>query len=392
MNELDEVSKLMNKELAQPTLEMMRDQRVLMDPYLLWADAEGVPIIEDFGVDLRKVETGRWDRLDADGAFVHLKGRGDFMSMFVIDIPPGASTSEQKHLYEEVVYVLDGHGSTTVELLDGTVHSFEWGPNSIFALPLNARYRHFNGSGAEVARLVSGNNLCLMINLFHDPKFIFDNPGSFPGRFGEADWFDGNGEMIETQPTRFMWVTNFVADVANFKLKSWAKRGGRSSNIRFCLADGVMHTHTSEMAVGTYKKGHRHGPDFHVLVVKGSGHSLLWYEGDEDFVRLDWHPGYVFAPPDQMFHQHFNTSVYPARYVPIACGSTRYPMTKAKRDVTLGVDVSVQQGGCQIEYEDQDPRIHRIFLEELRKNGGESLMGEFLDESPYAELLAAEGK
>jgi quercetin dioxygenase-like cupin family protein len=379
----------MSGELPQPTLEMMREHRVLIDPYLLWADGEGVPIVEDFGVDLRKVETAPWPRIGANGAIVHLKGRGDFMSMFVIDLAPGGSTAPQKHLYEEVVYVLDGHGSTSVELLDGTTHSFEWGPHSVFAIPLNAPYRHFNGSGTETARLVSGNNLCLMINLFHDPKFIFDNPARFPGRYGSADWFDGGGEMIETQPTRFMWETNFVADVAAFELKGWAKRGGRSSNIRFCLADGVMHAHTSEMAVGTYKKGHRHGPDFHVLVVKGDGHSLLWYDGDEDFVRVDWHPGVVFAPPDQMFHQHFNTSAYPARYLPIACGSLRHPLTQAKKNVTLGVDVSVQQGGCQIEYEDQDPRIHGIFLEALARNGVQSLMGEYIDETPYRDLIGA---
>jgi len=32
----------------------------------------------------------------------------------------------QKHLFEEVIYVLSGHGSTTVESSDGRKHSFEW--------------------------------------------------------------------------------------------------------------------------------------------------------------------------------------------------------------------------------------------------------------------------
>ena len=38
---------------------------------------------------------------------------------------------------------------------DGRKHSFEWGPKSLFALPLNARYQHFNASGqrARAARL-----------------------------------------------------------------------------------------------------------------------------------------------------------------------------------------------------------------------------------------------
>ena len=88
-------------------------------------------------------------------AIVHLKGRGDFVSMFVLDLAPGAKTAPQKHLYEEVVYVLSGHGSTTVEPSDGRKHSFEWGPKSLFALPLNARYQHFNSSGRERARLAS---------------------------------------------------------------------------------------------------------------------------------------------------------------------------------------------------------------------------------------------
>jgi hypothetical protein len=54
--------------------------------------------------------------------------------------------------------------------------------------------------------------------------------------------------------------------------------------------------------------------------------------------------------------------------------------------VFTGMDVNVQEGGCQIEYEDQDPRIHRIYLEELAKHGVASGMGAFIDESAYAPL------
>jgi len=69
------------------------------------------------------------------GAAVHLKGRGDFANMFLYEIAPGKSTSPQRHLYEEVIYVLEGTGSTQVELPDGTKRSFEWGPKSLFAIP-----------------------------------------------------------------------------------------------------------------------------------------------------------------------------------------------------------------------------------------------------------------
>ena len=359
----------------------------LRDPYLEWVAREGVPVVEEFGVDLHTVETKTWPRFGVPAAFVHLKGRGDFMSLFVIDLPPGGHCAPQRHMFEEVIYVLSGHGSTTIDV-EGQPHTFEWGPNSLFALPLNARYQHFNGSGREKARLISANNLTLMMNLIHDEEFIFDNDRVFRGRLGKEGYFQGEGERIETAPGRFLWETNFVADVTAFRLEAWEKRGGRSKNIRFALADGVMHTHTSEMAVGTYKKAHRHGPDFHVLVTIGEGYSLFWEEGDTDFIRVDWKPGTVFAPTDGIFHQHFNTSPQPARYMAIALGSLRYPLTLDKRKIFVGVDVDVKNGGAQIEYTDQDPRIHALYLAELAKNGVESGMGEYIDETPYRQKIA----
>ena len=116
---------------------------LMVDPYLSWATGEGVPIAEDFGVDLLALETARWARFGVDGAIINLKGRGDFLSVFLLDLPPGGETVPVAHLCEQVVYVLSGHGSTTVEAADGSKHNFEWGPKSLFALPLNARYRHY---------------------------------------------------------------------------------------------------------------------------------------------------------------------------------------------------------------------------------------------------------
>jgi len=361
------------------------DSKFLFDPYLDWTSREGIPTVEDFGVDLLKVETKPWARFGVDGAFVHLKGRGDFVSQFVIDLPPGAKTEPQQHMSEAVIYVLAGHGSTTIETHDGQSHSFEWGPKSLFALPLNAKYQHFNGSGQDRARLSSTTDLPIVLNLFHNEDFVFANPFRFPEREGQERFFSGEGDFIPKRPGRHMWETNFVPDLAGFELQQWDQRGAGSSNMKFILADGTMHAHSSEMPVGTYKKGHRHGADFHVFNVTGTGYSLLWYEGDDDYVRVDWHHGVVFAPPDGMYHQHYNTGPNPARYLAVALGSLRYPFTESKMALFKGVDVSVRDGGAQIEYEHQDPRIHRTYLEELRKNGVESRMGDHIDERPFEE-------
>ncbi len=364
------------------------EARFLFDPYMEWVERQGIPVVEDFGVDLLKVESKPWASMGCDGAIVHLKGRGDFISIFVVDLPPGGQTSPQQHLFEEVIYVLDGHGSTTIETEDGQKHSFEWGPKSLFALPLNAKYQHFNASGQERARLSSTNDLCLVLNLFHNEDFIFNNGFRFPEREGTSNYFAGEGELIPKRPGRHMWETNFVPDLSKFELRTWDKRGAGSSNMKFILADGTMHAHSSEMPVGTYKKAHRHGADFHVYSVTGGGYSLLWYEEDEDFVRIDWQHGVVFAPPDMMYHQHYNTSTVPSRYLAVALGSLRYPFTQEKMDLFMGVDVSVKDGGRQVEYEDQDPRIHQIYLDELEKTGVESGMAEMIDEAPYIKKSA----
>src|SRR5438552_16613705 len=233
--------------------------KLLLDPYGAWTAQEGVPVTEDFGVDLLTCPTAPWSRFGVEGGIVNLKGRGDFVSIFVLDLAPGAKTSPQQHLFEETIYVLSGYGSTSVETSDGRKHSFEWGPKSLFALPLNAKYQHFNSSGQERARLASTNNLGLMLNLFHNEAFVFDNTHEFPDRQGAAKYFSGEGEFIPVRPGRNMWETNFIPDLAGFELRAWDQRGAGGSIMMVILADGTMHAHTAPMAVGTYQQAPRHG-------------------------------------------------------------------------------------------------------------------------------------
>lgn len=327
-----------------------------------------MPIHEGFGLDLLQVGTSPWARLGCRGALVLLEGRGDFVDCQLLELPPGSQSDPQRHLYEEVVYVLAGRGSTTVEA-PGRADSFEWGTGSLFALPPNVAYRHFNTSGREPARLASVTSLPLVLKAFHDHDFIFANGFEFPERFGPEGSYRGEGELIPVRAGRHQWETNFVPDLRQFELRAWESRGVGSSNIKFVLADGTMHAHMSELAVGTYKKAHRHGPDFHIFPVTGHGYSLFWREGDADHTRIDWRHGWVYAPPDQVFHQHFNTDAAPSRYAAIAYGSIRYPFTADKRELFGEGDRSVSAGGRQIEYEDEDPRIGETFRRELTRNG-----------------------
>jgi uncharacterized RmlC-like cupin family protein len=353
--------------------------KLMVDPYLEWIKREGVPVHEDFGLDLLHLETQPWPRFGVKGAIAHVKGRGDFMTVFLLDIPPGGRTIPQRHLFEHAILVLSGNGSTTVRDHLGNAHSFEWGPNSIFAPPLNAEHSLYNASGGEPARIAVACNMPAIYNMFRSEAFVFANPSRFPEREGAPEHFKGDGNFIAVRPGKHMWETNFIPDAMELQLHGWAERGGDSSSVQLILADSILHAHISEMPVGTYKKAHRHGPDVHVFCLSGEGYSLFWYEGDRDFVRIDWRPGWVFAPPDMMFHQHFNACGERIRYLAIGHGSVRYPYTQNMWSVYRGTDKDVKLGGNQIEYEDQDPRVHQIFRNELARKGIASRMKVFAE-------------
>jgi hypothetical protein len=364
--------------------------KFLLDPYMNWAEGEGIPIHLDFGHDLLKLETKPWARYDARGCFAHCHGRGDFMANYVLEVPAGGKTRPIKHNYECFFFILAGHGSTTVWTPNGEKRSFEWGPKGVFAVPLNCQYQIFNGSGREAARISCTNDLPLMMNLFHSEAFVFDNDFAFPERLGDSKHFDGDGDFVEVKAGNHMWETNFVPDITNFKLTALEQRGKGSSNINFILAEGTMHAHVSEIPTARYKKAHRHAAGTHVHAVTGEGYSLLWYDGDSEFKEIPWHHGIVYAPPFWMFHQHFNTHPEPARYLACSLGSRRYPFISfRKRSADYGA-VSVSQGGRQIDYEEQDPRIHRKWLEEIAKTGVKSDMGDLFDEPAIMKLPQSE--
>jgi gentisate 1,2-dioxygenase len=354
-----------------------------INTYLEWVKTEGVPIVEAYAVDCLTQPLEPSPRLGGLGAYIHLVGRGDNASCYLAEIPPGGSLNPEKHLHDKLVYVLAGRGATTVEAPNGRKHSFEWGPGSLFGVPINSRHQHHNGSGSQPARLASLSNLPIIMNLFHNVDFIFDNEHAFLDRVGEDRYFRGEGEFRAVKPGRHQWETNFVPDLTSFALPEWKERGagGTSRNVQFTLADSTMHAHISEFGVGTYKKAHRHDAGAHIFCVTGHGYSLLWQDGEDpvNTVRVEWKPGTLYAPPDgPTFHQHFNTANVPSRYLALIFGGARYFISSASKKVYEGMDKSVKEGGIQIEYEDEDPNILALYESELSKQGVASRMRDII--------------
>jgi mannose-6-phosphate isomerase-like protein (cupin superfamily) len=347
-----------------------------VDAYLDWVKREGLRVHEGLALNLFQLDVDDWPRYGVPGAALHFLGRGDFNSMFLWRLPAGGATHPVQHLFEAICIVLDGRGSTQFEFADGRKRSFEWGRGSMFAIPLNARYRHFNASGQQRALLCATTTAPLMLKVFHNDDFVFDAPYTFADRIGKDEYYAGEGDLYPVRRGTNVWVTNFVPDLNVLELYDQEARGKGSLNILFSLGDGIMHAHMSEIAPATYKKAHRHAAGTHVLTLTGGGYSLLWYEDDRDFTRVDWEYGVVFPPLQNQFHQHFVTSNHPSRYVAVGMAGIRYPLTAEYRRIAVGRDgegssqsLSVKEGGDQIEYEDQDSRIHEIWLEEMRERG-----------------------
>jgi mannose-6-phosphate isomerase-like protein (cupin superfamily) len=363
-------------------------KRFLLDPYLDFVAKEGPPVHEDFAIDALAAKTDHWPRFDCKGAFLHCKGRGDYVAAYTLDVAPGKRTAPVRHMYECFIYVLEGHGSTKIDLGNGKTHSFEWGPHSLFAIPLNTGYQIFNGSGTERALLGCTHNLVVTLNLYHNERFVFGNDFSFSERFGDPKYYEGDGDFTPIKPGRHIWETSFVPDLTNVEVKTWVERGAGGASITFMLADGTLHAHTSEIPTARYKKGHRHGEGVHIWAVTGHGYSMLWYD-PEQMKEVPWRHGILYVPEHLMFHQHFNTAHKAARYLAISLGSRRYPFLKFKRDGIAGeTDTDIKKGGRQVEYVDQYPTLHKKWLEEIAKTGVKSDMGSYIDEKPYLKAPA----
>ena len=335
-------------------------------PYTRWVKAEGLEIRDAMYVEnLHTVELKDWASRGGKGVFLNHDASRTSNDSYVCEIPPGRQLAPRRQLFEEMVYVLDGRGSTAVWNDSGAKVTFEWKKGAIFAIPLNATHQHFNASGKESARFISVTNAPAIINAFSDLDFVFGTKRDFPDRFGgEPDYFANKGEQ-----KGLLLDTNFVADAINLPLIAAKERGAGGGHIRFNMAKGSMNSHISQFPVGTYKKAHAHGPGAYVIVMSGEGFSLMWPEGEEPR-RFEWKEGTLIVPPNMWFHQHFNTGTTPARY--LAFKQEGVAIRNAQ-----GVPkawISRRVGGDQIDYADEKQVVRQWFAEALAKHGLKSRM------------------
>ena len=342
--------------------------------YDQWIASTGIPIHRGYYVeDLRTLELGPWPERGCDAAFLVLAGQEGITEARVTEIPPTVTLPPQKFALDEIIYVVEGRGLTTVWAEGGsTKRTFEWQKNSMFMVPRNYMHQLGNTQGSERVRLLHYNYLPLSMAIVPDPDFFFNNPyvdritlqGDDGDLYSEATVIRP-GEPGADAGGRVLWYGRFFPDMGVWdKLHTYQERGAGGHRVGIQFAKSTMWSHMSVFPSRTYKKGHRHGPGVLIVIPKGEGYSIMWPEGRERVV-IPWHEASVFVPPDRWFHQHFNVGEAPARYLAFHAPRAVRP---GERIENLARD--------QIEYSDEDPSIRQRFESELAARNLESLMPE----------------
>lgn len=347
--------------------------------YRQFRDGEGVPVHTGVAVDdVRTVAVADWERTGGRGAFVNLDGMESVCDCQVHEIPAGEALRPQRHLHEMLVLVVAGAGHTAVG--EGAARqSFEWGPGALFYVPHNTPYRLVNASGDEPARLLAATTLPMLYTLFRTDAAIWDvDCYDQWSHVDEGDYYSSVAELRSADDTRTYWDANVVPDVAGFdRLAEWSLRGEGNRSVFFPFNQTAMDAHVSEFDPGVYKKAHRHVSGANLLILSGEGYTLLWREGDDERQRVDWSPYTLLTPPTMAFHQHFNTSAEPARYVVLHGPQQRLGLQLYRSSVG-GDPLPIHQ----IEYHEEDPGIREAFEAELAGRGVESRMGDERYEPP----------
>ncbi|TMH40296.1 MAG: ethanolamine ammonia lyase-activating protein, partial [Betaproteobacteria bacterium] len=102
-------------------------------PYARWVRSEGLDIIgAHYVANLRTVALKPWVRRGGFGVYLNHDASRTSNDCYVCEIPAGAKLAPQRQLFEEMIYVLTGLGSTTVWNDAGQRITFEWKAGSLF--------------------------------------------------------------------------------------------------------------------------------------------------------------------------------------------------------------------------------------------------------------------
>ena len=356
----------MVQQKQQPPLKSASGGRARI-PYDGLADSLGLPIYGGYSIaDPKALDLAPWPEWGVKTAFLQLEGMPTICESRITEIAAGSTSEPMKQAVSEIVYVLDGQGTATLWAGDGPKQTFEWQKTSLFILPRNTWFQLSSASGSP-ARLLSYNHRPLAMTSLPDFNLHFKGPLEEPRLiYGDSGVFDLEPKLVKSASSNGggegdYWNVNLIPQLDawdNFAPNPGRGAGGKITRVEFPAAE--MNCHLSAFGPGLYKKAHKHGGGRVIVVTKGEGYAVLTpfpgMQGERQVCQLE--EGSIFVPPDNWYHQHFNTGSDEIRLL------VMHPLRQFSGDPYRH----------QIEYPDEEPWVRETFAQELAKKGRTSAM------------------
>jgi mannose-6-phosphate isomerase-like protein (cupin superfamily) len=368
-------------------------------PYDEFMESEGLPVFRDIGISkVQNLPLVPWQRTGGRGSYIQLYGTEGKWGCYVVEVPGSGALHPEKHMYEEIYFVVEGRGSTEVWLEnEQKKHVFEWQKGSLFSIPMNAMHRIVNASSAP-ALLLGGTTAPVVMNALNNRAAVFENPFAFKDRFSDSDDFYKPRDDIEADPVRGLAMrrTNLMPDIVNCDLPLDNRRSPGYRRVEPFMTGNSFYLWVGQHENGRYSKAHAHTSAAVLICVKGKGYTYTWPErlgptpwkdGKEAEVRrLDYEPvGLVTAAPGgaRWYHQHFSVSKEPFRltawFGPHSPGRDPGPPGAPHTDYTA---MELQEGGTAIPYWMEDPFLRQEYEAKLRAEGVTCRMDPSLYQKP----------
>jgi quercetin dioxygenase-like cupin family protein len=145
----------------------------------------------------------QWE-MSRQGLLKHLLNAGMNTRMETVDaymqiLPPGSRSGKHRHLAEECLYVVEGHGydlhqDCEVEITDtyawkpqDEIKRYEWEAGDVIYIPPSTIHQHFNADSSRPARLISCINRIYKNSGLNDLEQIENAPEYDPSVVLTAD-------------------------------------------------------------------------------------------------------------------------------------------------------------------------------------------------------------
>jgi len=281
-------------------------------PYEKWL-ASARPVVPVFDCvaidDVRTIELQPWTEHGPGVSGLYLR-LADYQATDgrLLELPGGASTIRQRHLFEMSIYCLAGEGSTMLFEDGKEPLKIDWSERTVWSIPLNCAYQHVN-AGELPVRLLAVTSFPFVLNAFNSPSFIENNPFHFQDRTAKSA---GDGSGTETHSAHNHL---FIRDALRAELIARPVRGEGVRNRYWTLnGNSMVNVNLSEMDAKNIKRAHRGNSDATVLMLSGQGVIVSWPDGAwYRRKRMEWREGTLVTFPIYWYRQFLNSGATPAR-------------------------------------------------------------------------------